>query len=309
VYAGWFAGLLFATFPVDSRYASILVPEPVVQCVVLAGALVFLSAVESGRSSLGIAAGVLFGAGFLTKEPGAFVAAAFAAWAVATKRWSLALNVSAGACAIVAGELIWHAWTTADPLFRLHAIHTGHDSSGMAVIANEHLSYRLLQSYPRMMLIPNVDFGLHSVVALLLGGLAVLLRPIRNVGLFVAWAALPWLYLNFGSSSLSSYWALPAAPRYIALVYAPLFILTACVVARHRRLVILLPVVVVVGIVCTLETAGQGYNTGTVRKIRRSCGALGGRLTLREAQIRRLVCPAQDLGKPPQPSTELRPES
>jgi hypothetical protein len=102
----------------------------------------------------------------------------------------------------------------------------------MAVAVNENLSYRLWRLYPHMMLVPAVDFGLHSLVATALSGLTWFWRRSARTLFLSLWAALPWLYLNFGTSSFQSYLALPAAPRHIGLVYAPLFVLSATVIVE-----------------------------------------------------------------------------
>jgi len=41
------------------------------------------------------------------------------------------------------------------------------------------------------------------------------------------WAAVPWLYLNFVTSSLNRYWVLPAGDRYILFIYPPLRLISS----------------------------------------------------------------------------------
>ena len=78
------------------------------------------------------------------------------------------------------------------------------------------------------MLVPNADLGLHSSFALLLAAITLFRERLKgDVLLFVLWAVVPFLYLDFGSSNFRRYWALPLAPRYIDLIYPPLFILAA----------------------------------------------------------------------------------
>src|SRR5262249_10809160 len=92
----WLSGLLMATFPVEVRYASILVPEPMLQAIVLAAALLFLLAERQNSDFLGLAVGVFLGLTYLTKEPGMFVAMAFIAFALLQHRWRLASALLAG---------------------------------------------------------------------------------------------------------------------------------------------------------------------------------------------------------------------
>ena len=279
-YAGmtgaWIVGLLMATFPIDVRYSSTLVPETVAALPMLGGALLFLQARERASVARGVAAGVCFGIGYLTKEPIAFVAVAFFLFALLQRRWELALQLSVGAGAVVAAELAWYWSQTQDLLFRPHAMAV-HNSSEAAVEANSQLSWRLWKAYPRMMILPNVHFGLHSLFALVLAAITVVrLRLKGDVLLLALWAAVPYLYLNFGSSSFTRYWALPLAPRYISLIYPPLFILAAMTLvhwwSRRRELrvaaIAAVALVSVTGVAAAWTTRGTGYGTETVARLK-----------------------------------------
>src|SRR5262249_29535322 len=120
-------------------------------------------------------------------------------------------------------------------------------------------------------------FGLHSLLALGLAAIALVRwRSSRAVLLLLLWAILPFLYLNFGTSSFDHYWALPVAPRYISLVYPPLFILAAIVLSgfagnrpNQRWLVgVALAVICVVGVFCAVATRRTGYATEHVRYLK-----------------------------------------
>ena len=288
--AAWGAGLLMASLPVDVRYASILVPEPCLQFAVLAGALLVLYADERNSILLGVAAGAAFGAAYLTKEPGIFVGAAFGLFALMRQRWRLAFSLLAGVVIVVACEMIWYWSQNGDPLFRLHAMGS-HNKSPMAVSANRYLWYRLLVAYPRMMLVPSIHLGLHTLLCLGLAICAVWtgLRD-RKVQLLLLWAALPFLYLNFGTPSCERFWALPLAPRYICIVFPPLAILAATTAVRwaghrsgrKRLLSVCVSVVAAVGIVCAVRTRGVGYRA-------EACGRLGEIADLSRIQNRKVV--------------------
>jgi 4-amino-4-deoxy-L-arabinose transferase-like glycosyltransferase len=268
--AAWITGLLLSSFPVEVRYASILVPEPILQTVLLGGATLFVLASKRESVALAFLSGFVFGLGYLVKEPAAFVIAAFFLYALVRGKWWIAGAMATGAAMILLGEVMWYWFEAGDLLFRHHAM-AAHNKSGMAVAANESLYYRLFKSYPRIMILPNIDYGLHSVFALAGGAIALLGYRCAATPLLCLWAALPWLYLNFGSSSFEYYWALPVAPRYISLVYTPLFLLTAMVIAswantRTKELAALTVLIVVtsVGIICALMTRKTGYNINEV---------------------------------------------
>lgn len=230
VRAGWIAGLGLATFPVAVRYGSVLVPEPSLETLLLAGVLLFLVAEARDSVVRGVTAGFVLGISYLTKEPGAFVAMAVLLYALLRRPWRLAFAVAVGAAFVVGAELAWYQSRTGDAFFRVHVMAV-HNRSAIAVAVNENLPYRLWKLYPRMMLVPSVDSGLHSLMAIALSAMAWLWQRSAKTLFLSLWAALPWLYLNFGTSSFQFYWALPAAPRYIGLVYAPLLVLSA---TRHR---------------------------------------------------------------------------
>jgi hypothetical protein len=270
---GLIAGLLYATFPVQLRYASILVPEPVAAFLVLVAVLCFVHA-DGRRPTLLCAAGLALGIAYLTKEPALFVAPALMLDAVARRQWRGAVLIALGVTTIVTIECAFYL-AHGDLLFRPHAMAV-HERSGMALAANETLAYRLFKSYPRMMLVPSVDFGLHSVACLAGAAAALVIGPVAGYRLALAWAVIPWLYLNFGTSSLTRYFALPVAPRYIEFVYPPLMLMTGVVLARAfaARARIGLPsgaalaLVAAAGLASGLATQGQGYRASEMTVLR-----------------------------------------
>src|SRR5262249_43250220 len=152
---------------------------------------------------------------YLTKEAAIFIVPALIISSLLQGSWRAALCIAMGTAGVVALEFSWYLLTSGDLLFRLHAM--GPHNTGMLHDPTEIISdlhYRLFKAYPRMMLVPNREFGLHSLIMLVSGisALALLGRDRRSYFL-VLWAIVPWLYLNFGSSSLSSYIPLPLGPR------------------------------------------------------------------------------------------------
>jgi hypothetical protein len=189
------------------------------------------------------------------------------------------LGVSAGALAIVAAEYTYYLAITGDLLYRFHAMKM-HEQSAMVLAVNHNLSYRLLKSYPRLMLLPNLSFGLHSTFTLVLLLGLFKWRPSRTP-LLLLWAIVPLLYLNFGSSSLSHFTALPVADRYLEFCYPPLFLLAGAVMDRWttqpgRRPVRALcaavtstAVVAAVGFGCAYGTHQKGWLTRDIAVLRK----------------------------------------
>jgi len=273
--AGWIAGLLLASFPVDVRYATILVPESMLQATILVAAIAYIAAGARQSALLSFTSGILLGLAYLIKEPAVFVVGAFVIFAAARRCWRIGCAVAAGAVMVLACELTWYWTETGDLLFRGHAMEL-HDKQPEVIFANENLVYRLLKAYPRLIIVPNVDYGLHSLLAIMGVVSALLWDRSKRTTFLLLWAVLPFLYLNFGTSSYQRFWALPVAPRYLALIYPPLFLLTGIGVAEVARMraqklpaIILITLVCSVGIVCALATRTTGYRIVDVQNLRK----------------------------------------
>jgi hypothetical protein len=218
---------------------------------------------------------LVLGGSYVTKESAAFVAVAVFLDAVLRRKWPVALGLAAGVFVIVAAEHTYYLVATGDLLYRFHAMKI-HEATPMVLVVNQNLKYRLLKSYPRLMLLPNMGFGLHSIFTLLATLGLLKWRPPR-AQLLILWAVVPWLYLNFGSSSLTHYTALPVADRYLEFCYAPLFLLAGAVLDHwmtehkwtYRPILASLALVASVGLWCGYESRQQGWLTADIAILRR----------------------------------------
>lgn len=278
--AALIAALLMATFPLQVRFATVVLPEPIVECYVLLAILVYVWTEERAQLAWGALAGALIAAAYLAKEPALFIFPALAIDAAVRRRWRHAFGIILGATAVIGLEHAYYMATSSDLLFRLHAmaVHNQTVTSGRReLLLDERLWYRLFLTYPRMMLVPNVHLGLHSLAAIILAFVALLrFRRDRRVYFLLIWALVPFLYLNFGSSSLTKYIPIPVAARYIDFAYPPLFLLSAWLIAdswsKHRRVRLLavpmLAIILVAGLVCGLLTRATAYRTTHVAVLR-----------------------------------------
>lgn len=276
---GLLAGVLLASFPVSLFYATILVPEPVAGLYVLLALLLYTETERRTRpGAFAVVAGLTLGISYVTKESAAFVVIAVVLDALLRKKWTVALGVSAGALAIVAAEHTYYLAATGDLLYRFHAMKM-HEQSAMVLAVNQNLSYRLLKSYPRLMLLPNLSFGLHSTFTLVLLLGLFKWRPSRTP-LLLLWAIVPLLYLNFGSSSLTHFTALPVADRYLEFCYPPLFLLAGAVMDRWmtqpgrsvrtlRAALTCTAAVAAVGFGCAYATHQKGWLTRDIAVLRK----------------------------------------
>ncbi len=273
--AALLAGVLFASFPTSLHWATILIPEPVAELYMLMALIVYAEAEEHSSILRGCVVGLIWGISYLTKEPAVFVAMATVLDAAFRRRWRLAFGICTGLMMIIITECAYYFSTSGDLLFRFHAMKI-HEQSGMVIAANQNLTYRLFKSYPRMMLVPNSRFGLHSIFTLILAAVALLRRAPRWQFL-ILWSALPWLYLNLGSSNLRHFVALPVSDRYIGFCYQPLFLLAGWILdqwtmrsQRTRALSLAaITLVAAIGLWCGYVIRQQGFMTNDVAVLRR----------------------------------------
>ncbi len=260
------AALLYATFPIQLHFATVLEPEPIAECFALIGVLLYLHGRLTNRVPLWFAAGFLMGCAYLAKESAVFIGGAFLLHAVWERRWSAAAVFALGMATVAAIELTYYVVVWGDILFRPHStqLYTLPDTETF-FIQTRGLGYRLFVKYPSAMVIPDVRLGLHSLACLLWAAAALALRPRKAYVMILLWAIVPWLYLNFGSWSLTHYVPLPTAPRYIEFTYPPLMLLSGLALARAfaarpliaRTAAAAFAAVVVVGVACGLAIRGQ----------------------------------------------------
>jgi 4-amino-4-deoxy-L-arabinose transferase-like glycosyltransferase len=278
--AALIAGLLLLSFPVHVRYASVLVPEPVMDFWLLAAALAYVQARARFSAPLALATGAIFGMAYLTKEVALFIAAGFILHALAERRWALLGGMLAGLAAVGAVETAVYALFTGDPLWRSHVVQRTQMAYFADSMETASSTWRLFKEYPYEMLVPNIDMGLHSVSTLLCAalGLRAVDGPWRR--LLMLWAIVPALYLNFGTASFTTYLPVAAGPRYIEVIYPPLFLLAGIALDRWvgsspgRRVIgfASLACVATIGLACAYQLRSAGYHTvelGSLRSIAR----------------------------------------
>jgi len=272
--AGVIAAVLLASFPLSIRYGSILVPETVAEFYILAAVCLYLRACESGRPATATAAGVMLGVAYLTGELAFFVALAVLMEAAWQRRWRLVFAMAFGSFVVVLGEHLYYWFAAGDPLFRLHAM-AAHNQRPTAMAFREHPAWRFFRALPHLMLIPSSGFGLHSLAALALAALASFMMSIRRTALFLLWIILPLFYLNFGTTSLKTYIAMPVGDRYLELIYPPLFVLSGALLAvvlqkKHGQILTAagVGVLAVSGVICAYTTRASGWRTADVVRLR-----------------------------------------
>ena len=232
------AGVLYTFAPLNILNSSSLLPEvPMALCTALSVLLFLLgqrAASTPAAVSLCLISGVALGGGYLFKEPAALVTVAFAvaaalAWYRGDRRAWLYVVPLAGFTLVFILETILYFQVSGVWLRRFRGI-----AEYQAAAVQRSEQERRLQSvwlYPRNMFLVLNQVGLLFYL-FLLGGVAALRRRWGAPVLIVLWLTIPFLYLEFGSTSLTSYNALPKQPRYLEALTGPMVILLGCWLAR-----------------------------------------------------------------------------
>jgi 4-amino-4-deoxy-L-arabinose transferase-like glycosyltransferase len=322
------AALLLATFPLQLRYATVLVPEPILACYLLLAVLLYVRTDDRTPLARSVLTGVVLGVAYLTKEPAAFVALALLVDGGLARRWRQTVGIALGIGAIVALEHAYYVGATGDLLFRYHALAAHNNgalvglSAGSPVAAAKPVDdvvdhapsavgntpvagaeppvvaapveddieagddgflrrggpfRRAFINYPQKMIEPNEDFGIHSLAALILAAAAFLrFRHDHRTRLLLLWAAVPWLYSNFGTTSFSTYLPIPPAVRYIDPSYPPLFLFGGWLFAdwlshvgwAKRLFLATIVTVSLIGVATGLSTRATEYRTADVAVLR-----------------------------------------
>jgi hypothetical protein len=184
--------------------------------------------------SLCLVSGVVLGGAYLFKEPAALITVAFAAagvlaWCRGDRRAWLYLVPLAGFTMVFLIETLVYFQASGVWLRRFRGI-----AEYQAAAVERSEQERRLQSiwlYPRSMFLVLNQVGLVFYLFFAVGLIA-LRRRWGAPALVVLWLAIPFLYLEFGSTSLSSYNALPKQPRYLETLTAPMVILLGYWLAR-----------------------------------------------------------------------------
>jgi hypothetical protein len=179
---------------------------------------------------LAAASGLLIGLGYLVKEPAALMVSVFGITGLVAvvsgdrRGWLYAAAIG-GFGLIFVAETIFHLLVAGELLHRFRGI-AQHQATAVLESAQE----RQLQSvwlYPRSMFVIVNQAGF--LFYLLVGTAAFAVARRWRTPLVVAlWLVILFLYLEFGSTSLTSYNALPKQPRYLEALTAPAVILLGC---------------------------------------------------------------------------------
>ena len=226
---GLMAGLLFAVFPMTLTYGNFFTPEPVLGATLCGAVFVYLTSKSSGLGfydTRKMAAGVLIGMAYLTKEVGSLMLPILLLTQVINGKISRDdLSLVFGFFLILCSELLFFYIIYDNPLYRYAGVGGHYIHDPMLLSANKDLFDRLFKVYPRYFLYP--EFGLGFFGPLLILGMLKGLCDFKNNLLLLSWAATIIGFYNFMTVSLDQYIVLPAAARLIFPGLIPLLLLTS----------------------------------------------------------------------------------
>ncbi|HUW81934.1 MAG TPA: glycosyltransferase family 39 protein [Phycisphaerae bacterium] len=225
--AGFWAALLFSSFPPALRYNGIVFPDKFGLLLALVATGVFLVGLESQGARRWVwasLAGVLFAAAVSARELPLIALGAVCVFAVyqarpRTRGISLAVVTLAVTILAFAGEYVFHAWWTQDALYRHRASQQSFGSGGIHAVP---FTWKALLFYPATLLLGWQEMGVFGW--LLLAGLVFALRVRGALMLPVLWVVLVGLFLTFGSTSLTEYQPVPKQTRFLPMLTALLFV-------------------------------------------------------------------------------------
>lgn len=220
--AGWIAGLVLATLPLDAIEATRLMPDVIFGALMgIAGAL-WMGGAPGRRTGLG--AGVLLALATVVRPYALLLAPLFVvdAWFVPDRRRALPW-VAAGLAIVILPLLSTYAIQTGDPLYRWRVVSDAYGSGVMAEGAE-------FGFYPRLLTAWWKTTGLHA--ALLVGCVLVaLVSPGRDRARLLAWIGVLFAFLQFGSMSLSEWVPILKRVRFLTILSLPSAVLIGSVVA------------------------------------------------------------------------------
>ncbi|MEK7747732.1 MAG: glycosyltransferase family 39 protein [Nitrospirota bacterium] len=226
------ASLLYAFVPLSVIVSTTLTPEPVLEFFSLVSFLFYLIAKENaGESGLVkrygafVLCGISIGFGYLAKEPMILILGVFGifglidSWQAKRILWEYTLIVF-GFAVIFAGEQIFYFVHTDIWFYRLTAV--GSDVKTMLKHVELERNVSLPNQYIRHMFFAIHQTGLFFYV-FVVSVVYLFLNHKMSLRLF-AWFLVPYLYLQFGSGSLTEYLPLPKLAKYLSFMNPPVLL-------------------------------------------------------------------------------------
>jgi hypothetical protein len=226
---GLIAAFLMAIYPVQVFYSTVLYPD--LPSAFLVGLSVFLFFISEKKTSniLLFCTGVLVGLGYLMKELSVIIFIFLVAYLIYKKRLRLRHSlILVGFIVVLFLEMGYYLATEDNPLYRYTEVQEGGSAYMKLFYPNyfgEKMLVRLFFHYPYVLW--NDILARSFYVLFLIAVVYMLIKRKENSYPFMLWSAIGFLFMNFGSTSLSEYLPLPVSTRYIEMITIPLIIVSA----------------------------------------------------------------------------------
>ncbi len=228
--AALLGALCWALFPVELTYAGMVLPDQLGVLLAILAAGIALSAFRAPAGQTQwlqlISAGVLCGLAVSVKEPYVFVPVILGLWALSEIRplrvgLERAFIFGAISVATFALEYLFFRLWTGDWMYRHHVLNVMYGPGGK-IASEEHVSWRSLVYYPHEVIFNAAISGLFGWLLLIATIYA--LRKVKESKFIALWSIVFFLFLQYGSTTLTRYQPLPRQPRYIQPMLILLFI-------------------------------------------------------------------------------------
>ncbi len=234
--AAWIAAILLAAFPLEVIYSTHLFPDLAVGTLSAVAVWLWVTGLKTGRTSALIGSGLAASAAYLCRETVFMEGPVFLAlWFFFGRVWRPRLLWVAVVPAItLLAEAALYAYSTGDPLYRLHAIVLQQSPSAdvatnaAAVVARRDTAALLTR--PLWMLATSHEFSVVHLLSLPLAFVALWRRSeFRWVAIWLL-AGLGWLF--YGTTIPTAWVPMHPDPRYAASFTVPALVLIGAFLAR-----------------------------------------------------------------------------
>lgn len=239
------ATALYAFFPIDVIYATMLYPEIPMSLLMGWAMYLILTLFKSPVGAIRepprlILAGVLVACAYLTKITALMILGVILLCLLYKRKPLHLVYIGGGFLAVLVTEALFYYFQNGDFLYQYHLPQQIAQNAVTLVKEGELASsqrnvglYRMFIYYPAIALTNIFTFSLyyHGVLAAMA---YFLWKRDQSTDLLIAWFVILALGLNFGIQSLSPVIFIPSSPRYLIILHIPLVLLLAYWLAQAR---------------------------------------------------------------------------
>jgi hypothetical protein len=244
---GLIAAFLLSFFPLDVLYATRLMSDLPSAIFSVLSVYLFLKAEKTERSTktsiLYVLSGISLAIAFSIREMAILTLLFYLGYVIYNKKIKLSYGLmAAGFLSIFILELYFFYAHTGNPFYRFDALSGNYIQDATILNFFGRLSFpEFFLAYP-FVIFNNIQLGyFYTFISLAI--LYFIFNRNRGTTILIIWIGMIYLYLNFGSSSLSSYAPFLAVARYLNYITIPGILLLAAFLMENEKIIrkIILP--------------------------------------------------------------------